>query len=112
MTTEERDVERVDTAIRGVLCLLYALAIRFVLDAVLAFMIGFGLLYTLITRRLPSRVVRDFTNKIAAYYYRILRYVTYNDSAPPFPFTDLPGPLEPSRWAESDNESDLLGLRR
>jgi len=112
MSSDEREIERVDTAIRIVLCLLYGFAIRFVLDAVMLFIVGFGLLYALITRRRPSRVVRDFSNKIAAYYYRILRYVTYNDSAPPFPFADLPDVIEPPRWSDADNESDLLGLRR
>jgi hypothetical protein len=112
MPPDEREIERADTAIRAALCVLYALAIRFVLDGVMLFLVGFGLLYTLITRRRPGRAVRDFSNKIAAYYYRILRYVTYNDSAAPFPFSDVPEVLEPSRWSDSDSESELFGLRR
>jgi hypothetical protein len=112
MSSGEREIERVDTSIRVVLCVLYALALKVILDVALAFLAGFGLLYTLITRRLPSRIVRDFSNKLVAYYYRILRYLTYNDSAPPFPFSDLPEALEPPRWSDGDNESDLLGLRR
>lgn len=105
-------IERVDTSIRIVLSVLFALAAKFILDVGLAFLIGFSLLYTLITRRRPARTVRDVSNKLAVYYYRILRYLTYNESAPPFPFADLPDALEPSRWSDDDNESDLLGLRR
>jgi hypothetical protein len=41
-----------------------------------------------------SEPLRSFSNKAAAYVYRLIRYVTLNDNAGPFPFADFPRELE------------------
>ncbi len=41
-----------------------------------------------------SEPLRRFSNRAIAYAYRLMRYVTVNESTRPFPFTDLPPEME------------------
>jgi hypothetical protein len=41
-----------------------------------------------------SEPLRSFSNKAAAYVYRLIRYITLNDNTCPFPFTDFPREIE------------------
>ena len=52
----------------------------------------------LLITRSYSEPLRSFSNKAAAYVYRIIRYITLNDNIRPFPFTDFPtGNRKPGR---------------
>ncbi len=93
MDYEEGRIERTDTAFRMLYSLLFALVIS-VLETVVGVLVIFQLLYTLITKREPSRRVPDFGNRLATYFYRMLRYLTYNSDDLPFPFSDFPEALE------------------
>ena len=62
---------------------------------IVKFLVVFQFIYFFITRK-PNESVRQFSNKISTYGYRIFRYITLNESQRPFPFTDLPSELEPS----------------
>jgi hypothetical protein len=42
----------------------------------------------------PSQPVKNFCNRVAVYGYRIMRYLTLNEDAKPFPFTEFPAELE------------------
>lgn len=105
----EEQVERGQTGIRIALTVLFAL-IATVLEGALSLIVVFSLLWTLITKRPPSPRLRDLANRIIAYYYRIGRYLTYNDSEVPFPFSEFPAPLEEDAWSADDRESESLGL--
>jgi len=48
----------------------------------------------LLITRSYSEPLRSFSNKVAAYVYRLIRYITLNDNTRPFPFSELPGELE------------------
>ncbi len=93
METERPEIERTDTGLRILYSLLFWL-IAGVLRAVLGLLIVFDLLYTLVTGQLPPERVREFGNRIIAYFYRIGRYLTYNESALPFPFAEFPADIE------------------
>ncbi len=41
-----------------------------------------------------SEPLRSFSNKAAAYVYKLIRYVTLNENVRPFPFTDFPREME------------------
>ncbi|MDR3568024.1 MAG: DUF4389 domain-containing protein [Syntrophobacteraceae bacterium] len=41
-----------------------------------------------------SEPLRSFSNKAAAYVYRLVRYITLNDNTKPFPFMDFPAEME------------------
>ena len=103
------EVDRGDTGIRIALTLLFAL-VAAVLESVIGVIVVFELLWTLVTRQAPSPRVRELANRIITYYYRIGRYLTYNESRVPFPFNDFPPALEGDAWTPDERESEALGL--
>ena len=105
----EQEVDRADTGIRIALTLLFVL-IAAMIESVLSVIVVFELLFTLVTKQAPSPRVRELANRIVAYYYRIGRYLTYNESRLPFPFTDFPRALEADAWDPEERESETLGL--
>ncbi len=48
----------------------------------------------LLITRSYSEPLRTFSNKAAAYVYRLIRYVTLNDNTRTFPFADFPQEIE------------------
>ena len=107
----ESEIDRKDTGIRILLTLLFAL-IAGLVESVVGLIIVFALLWALITKQPPSLGVRALANRIISYYYRIGRYLTYNESLVPFPFSEFPEALEKSRWTKDPRESESLGLPR
>ena len=107
----EHEIDRKDTGIRILLTILFVLIVG-VIEAALGLIILFALLWALITKQPPGVGVRALANRIIAYYYRIGRYLTYNESLAPFPFSDFPEALEESSWAPEPRESESLGLAR
>ena len=41
-----------------------------------------------------SDPVRRFSNKVAVFAYRVIRYVTLNENTRPFPFADFPQEMD------------------
>ncbi len=105
------EIERKDTGIRILLTLLFAL-IAGLVEAILTLAVVFELLWALITKQPPGLRVRELANRALGYYYRIWRYMTYNESQLPFPFSDFPDALEPSQWSPEQSESEALGVGR
>jgi len=94
MTNTELQVERKDTGIRILLSVLFMFVVH-IGHTVIGAVTLFSLVFALITKRPPGDRVRQFANRTASYLYRVLRYLTYNESEPPFPFADFPQELEP-----------------
>jgi hypothetical protein len=94
MQDDEAQIERQETGIRILLSLLFLLIAEIVRIA-LGVTVFFALAWTLVTKRPPSERVRDFANCTLSYQYRLYRYLTYTDSARPFPFSDFPPAVEP-----------------
>ena len=77
--------------------LLYTLLFLVILGIVLVIIklvVVFQFIYFFSTRK-PNESVRQFSNKICTYGYRIFRYITLSESQRPFPFSDFPPELEP-----------------
>jgi hypothetical protein len=91
-------IDRFDVGIRIAYSLLFA-AIMSALQSISALIVTFQLVYSLITQSVPSGRVQAFANGLVAYIYQILRYLTHNDALIPFPFSDFPEPLEPTKEA-------------
>lgn len=102
-------IPRRETGLRILLTLLF-MVVGSVVETVLAVIVLFELIATLATERAPSPRIRDFANRIIAYYYRVGRYLSYNESRVPFPFSDFPEPIEPDAFSPDDSESRALGL--
>ncbi len=86
--TSEGIPSRKDIGIRLLYTLLY-LVIFEVLKAVIQITVIFQFIYLLITQKY-SQPVRNFSNKVASYAYRIMRYTTLNENRKPFPFSEFP----------------------
>ena len=95
---EPADIDRSDVGVRIVYTLLFALILS-VLETLIFAVVAYQLVYSLITQHVPGERVQGFANGIIAYFRQILRYLSHNDSMIPFPFSDFPEPLEPSRPA-------------
>jgi hypothetical protein len=111
----EGHIERIDTVFRILYSVVFAVIIQ-LLESVLGLIVVFELAYSLITMSPPSKRVREFANRIIAYNYHLQRYLTHNEAELPFPFSDLPEPLEPTRWPyapgdgpDLDSEPDPYG---
>ncbi len=81
----------------AIICLVILSVMNFVIQMITV--IQFVILF--ITRSY-SEPLRSFSNKAAAYVYRLIRYTTLNDNTRPFPFTDFPheieSPEDPARF--------------
>jgi hypothetical protein len=104
----EGEVERTDILIRAALSLLFFF-VGGLIGNVLALVVVFELIWAAATRRAPSPGVRSFANRTVAYLYQIYRYVTFNSSEPPFPFSDFPEAVEPGAYL---GERRSAALRR
>jgi hypothetical protein len=91
---EDYEIERGETGLRILYTVLF-FAIARVTESVLFTVVIFELLWTLITKQPPSVGVRNFANRALAYYYRIGRYLTYNEPRAPFPFAEFPDEVHP-----------------
>ena len=102
-------IPRGETGLRIGLSVLFVV-VASVIETLLAVIVLFELISTLATERPPSPRVRDFANRIISYYYRLGRYLTYNESRIPFPFSDFPDPVEPDAFSTGDSASGALGI--
>ena len=89
---EEILASRKQIGVRLLFTLLF-LVIFEVLKIVIQITVVFQFIYLLITRKY-SNPLREFSNKVATYAYKILRYMTLNDNIRPFPFNDFPAAME------------------
>lgn len=94
MHSNGTEIERKDTAIRLVYTLFFVVVVRIV-EVVLGVVVLFSLVFTLITKRPPSESIKRFANRTISYLYHVLRYATYNEISPPFPFAEFPYEVEP-----------------
>jgi len=53
----------------------------------------FQYVYLLISKNYNDPI-RNFSNKVSVYAYRLLRYVTLNENEKPFPFNNFPKEIE------------------
>jgi hypothetical protein len=82
------DVPRGKIGIRLLFTLLF-LAVLSIMHFIIQVLTVIQYLVLLVTRSY-SEPLRSFSNKAAAYVYRIIRYITLNDNTRPFPFADFP----------------------
>jgi len=53
----------------------------------------FQYVYLLISKSY-NQPIRNFSNKVSVFAYKVLRYVTLNENEKPYPFNDFPRELE------------------
>ena len=79
-------------AVRLLYSLLYLIIFE-ILKLIVQITTVFQFIYLLITRS-HSEPLRAFSNKVASYVYRIVRYVTLNENVRPFPMREFPSEME------------------
>jgi len=89
---EEAKTPRKQIGIRFLYTLLYLVVLE-VLKVVVQISVILQFIYLLITQKY-SEPLRNFSNKLAAYAYRVMRYATLNENFRPFPFNDFPTEME------------------
>ena len=89
---EEAKTPRRQICIRFLYTLLYLVVLE-VLKVVVQISVILQFIYLLITQKY-SEPLRNFSNKLAAYAYRVVRYATLNENFRPFPFNDFPPEME------------------
>ncbi len=90
---EVTPVSRTQIVIRLLYTLLFLIVFGIV-HALINLATAFQYIFALITLK-PNEPVRRFANQVAAYGYRVMRYLTLNDNVRPFPFSDLPQEMDP-----------------
>ena len=89
---EEAKTPRKQIGIRFLYTLLYLVVLE-VTKMVVQVSVILQFLYLLIAQK-HSEPLRNFSNKLAAYAYKVIRYATLNDNFRPFPFNDFPAEME------------------
>jgi D-alanyl-lipoteichoic acid acyltransferase DltB (MBOAT superfamily) len=64
-----------------------------ILKIIIQVSVIFQYVYLLISKT-HNNPIRNFSNKVSVYAYRVLRYVTLNENKKPFPFQDFPKEFE------------------
>ena len=81
-------VNRSDTGKRILLTIFFVIVARLV-EAVLALVVLFELVYSLITKRRPNGRVTRFAHRLLCYGFDIGQYVTCNKDQLPFPLDEF-----------------------
>lgn len=92
-SSEPAAVPRSITAERILNSILYVFILHLVVS-VLALVVLFQLVYSLITMGPPIARLTRFADRITRYGFEIFQYMTYNSEHSPFPFRDLPAEHE------------------
>lgn len=92
--TPEISVKRKTIAIRFLYTLLFLIVLEIV-KTIIQVTVLFQYVYLFATKRY-SNPVRNFGNKVSAYAYKIMRYLSLSDNRRPFPFSEFPTEVEPS----------------
>lgn len=64
-----------------------------ILKLIIQVTVLFQFVYLLITKNY-SQPLKSFSNRLATYAYKVIRYVTLNDNQRPFPFSEFPAEME------------------
>ena len=91
-------IDRMTTGKRFLYTLVFVIIVRLI-EFVLAFVVLFELIYSLVTRRPPNPRVTRFADRVLRYAFEIGQYMTCNSDHPPFPFEELPSGTEPINYS-------------
>ena len=85
-------LSRKQIAIRLLYTIMYLIIFE-ILKTIIQITVVFQYIYLLITQK-HSGPLKNFSNKVATYAYKVISYVTLNDNIRPFPFQEFPVEME------------------
>ncbi|MBW2264974.1 MAG: DUF4389 domain-containing protein [Deltaproteobacteria bacterium] len=92
-STETTDIlSRKRIAIRFLYTIFFVLVLE-ILKIIIQLSVLFQYVYLFITTDY-NNPVRNLSNKVAAYAYKVMRYVTLNENQRPFPFSEFPQEID------------------
>ncbi len=94
---QEKPIIRKGIAVRLFFTIFFFIVFE-IIKIIMQVTILFQYVYLFITLKY-SEPLREFSNRLSVYAYRLMRYVTLNENLRPFPFDKLPEAMEE---AESD----------
>ncbi len=83
---------RKDIALRLIYILFFVMILG-ILKGLVILAVLVQCVYVLVTTR-HHPAIRDFSNKLSGYTYRVMRYMTLNENPKPYPFGDFPANIE------------------
>jgi predicted membrane protein len=86
------ETSRKQIAIRLLYTILFLIVFEIV-KTIVQVAVLFQYVYLLITKK-HNEPVRNFSNKVTTYVYKVLRYLTLNENIKPFPFTEFPKEMD------------------
>jgi len=89
---QETTVNRKNIGVRFLYTLLFVIVLE-ILKTIILLTVLFQFIYLFISKKYSNRV-REFSNKIGTYAYKVMRYLCLNENIRPFPFTDFPTEIE------------------
>jgi hypothetical protein len=93
-TTESTGrLSRKKIAIRLLYTIFFVIVLE-IIKMIVQLCVLFQYIYLFITTEY-NQPVRNFSNKVAVYAYRLMRYVTLNENLRPFPFREFPQDMDP-----------------
>ena len=86
------ETSRKKIAIRFLFTILFVIVFE-ILKTIIQLTVIFQYIYLFITKH-HNEPVRNFSNKVSTYAYKVLRYLTLNENLKPFPFTEFPKEMD------------------
>ncbi len=90
--TQESKASRKQIVIRFLYTILYLIVLE-IIKLIVQITVVLQFIYLLIAQKY-SVPLRTFSNKLATYAYRVMRYATLNENFRPFPLHDFPTEME------------------
>jgi predicted membrane protein len=87
------ETNRKQIAVRFLFTILFLIVFE-ILKTIIQLAVLFQYVYLFITKK-QNEPVRNFSNKVTTYAYKVLRYLTLNENLKPFPFSDFPKEMDP-----------------
>jgi predicted membrane protein len=84
---------RKQIAVRFLFTILFLIVFEIV-KTIIQVAVLFQYVYLFITKK-HNEPVRNFSNKVTTYGYKVLRYLTLNENLKPFPFGEFPKEMDP-----------------
>ncbi len=85
-------LSRKKIAIRLLYTMLFLIVFE-ILKVIIQVAVLFQYVYLFITKDY-NNPIRNFSNKVSVYAYRVMRYITLNENEKPFPFQDFPEEMD------------------
>jgi len=87
--SNDSQLNRTDLGLRVLYTLVFSIILNLA-GGLLTLLVAIQLILALVTRQPPHARLKQFAELMTSYCVLVIRYVTFSDDEPPFPFSDFP----------------------